>query len=108
MKYREDSRNIRNKMYEVINSQTQDIKDLKESVNKMQEKDSKTRRAELKEKIEKIYSECHPHMQCTDMQLEVLKDLIEEYEEHGGINSFVHSTVEKEMYLWEIISQIKG
>lgn len=108
LKYRDDSKFIRDEMYRVINGQAKDIKDLTKSVKEMQEKDSKTRRAELKEKIEKLYSECHPHMKCTDMQLEVLKELIEEYEEHGGINSFVHSTVEKEMYQWEIISQIKG
>lgn len=107
LKYRDDSRVIREEIYKVLNGQSADIKDLAKSVKEMQEKDSKTRRAELKEKIEKLYSECHPHMKCTDMQLEVLKELIEEYEEHGGINSFVHSTVEKEMYQWEIISQIK-
>ena len=107
LKYREDSRVIREEMYEVMNNQASDIKELTKAVSAMQERDSKTKRAELKERIEKIYGECHPSMKCTDMQFEVLKELIEEYEEHGGVNSFVHSTVEPEMYEWEIIKYIK-
>ena len=74
----------------------------------MQERNSKTKRAEIKEKIERIYRECHPSMTCTDMALETLKELIEEYEVHGGINSFVHSTVEPEMYEWKVIKKIRG
>ena len=72
----------------------------------MEERNSKTKRAEIKEKIERIYRECHPAMMCTDMQLEALKDLIEEYEEHGGVNSFVHSKVEPEMFEWQVIEMI--
>lgn len=105
--YRDDSRKIREEMYKVMNDQSQSIKNLTDTVNGMQEKDSKTKRAEIKEKISRIYAECHPAMMCTDMQLEVLKELIEEYEEHGGINSFVHSTVEVEMHEWEMIHKIK-
>lgn len=105
--YRDDSRKIRDEMYKIINGQSQDIKKLTEIVAEMREKDSKTKRAEIKEKIERIYRECHPSMTCTDMQLEVLKELIEEYEEHGGVNSFVHSTVEVEMYEWKIVTKIK-
>lgn len=105
---REDSRKIRTEMYAEINKQSQGIKDLTDIVVEMQKKNSKTKRAEIKEKIERIYRECHPSMTCTDMALETLKELIEEYEAHGGINSFVHSTVEPEMYQWKIIKKIKG
>lgn len=105
--YREDSKRIRDEMYKIMDGQSQDIKNLTKIVAEMQEKDSKTKRAEIKEKIERIYRECHPNMVCTDMQFEVLKELIEEYEEHGGVNSFIHSTVESEMYEWEIINKIK-
>lgn len=105
--YRDDSRKIRDEMYKVMNNQSNDIKNLTKTVKEMQERDSKTRRAEIKEKIERIYRECHPAMICTDMQFEVLKELIEEYEEHGGVNSFVHSTVEPEMYQWGKINKIK-
>ena len=106
LQYRDDSRKIRDEMYKVMNNQSEEIKTLSQKVDRMEEKNSKTKRAELKHDIEKIYSECHPAMRCTSMAFETLKDLIEEYEEHGGINSFVHSTVEKEMYEWEIVSRI--
>ena len=46
-------------------------------------------------------------MTCTDMQLETLRELIDEYEVHGGVNSFVHSTVEPEMVTWNKILRIK-
>ena len=104
--YRDDSRKIRDEMYKVMNSQSEQIKSLTDTVKTMEERNSKTKRAEIKEKIERIYRECHPNMTCTDMQLEALKDLIEEYEEHGGINSFVHTKVEPEMYEWQVIEMI--
>ena len=107
-KYREDSKKIRDEMYEVMNTQSEDIKNLTRTIGIMQEKQSKTKRAELKEKIERIYRECSPTKTCTEMAFETLRDLIEEYEEHGGINSFVHSIVEKEMYEWEIAETVKG
>ena len=116
-KDKNDEENFDNLVYELrdsvsdmkktINKQTEDIKNLTLIVVEMQKRDSKTKRAEIKEKIERIYSECHPAMTCTDMQFEVLKELIEEYEEHGGVNSFVHSTVQPEMYTWHKIMKIK-
>jgi chromosome segregation ATPase len=104
---RNDSRRIRKEMYDVMNKQSDSINNLTNIVVEMQKKNSKTKRAEIKEKIERIYRECHPSMTCTDMALETLKELIEEYEAHGGINSFVHSTVEPEMYEWKVIKKIK-
>ena len=94
-------------MKKTIDKQSDDIKNLTTIVVEMQKINSKTKRAEIKEKIERIYSECHPAMTCTDMQFEVLKELIEEYEEHRGVNSFVHSTVEPEMHVWTKIGKIK-
>ena len=107
LRYRDDSRKIREEMYKVMDSQSQSIDNITKVLAEMRESDSKTKRAEIKEKIERIYRECHPSMSCTDMQFEVLKELIEEYEEHGGINSFVHSTVEPEMYKWKTLKHIK-
>ena len=104
---REDSRRIRTKMYAVMDKQSESIDNLTKIVVEIQKKNSKTKRAEIKEKIERIYSECHSAMTCTDMQYETLKELIEEYEEHNGSNSFVHSTVEPEMHLWKKINRIK-
>lgn len=103
---REDSLEIRKEIYKSIDNQSEVIQKLVETVIKIQEKNSKTKRAEIKEKIERIYRECHPTGICTDMQLDTLKELIEEYEEHGGLNSFVHSVVEIEMYEWQVIDRI--
>ena len=108
LKYREDSRKIREEMYKIMNNQSDEIKNLTKTIGVMQEKQSKTKRAELKEKIERIYRECSPTKTCTEMAFETLRELIEEYEEHGGVNSFVHSIVEKEMYEWEIAETVKG
>lgn len=112
---REDSRKIREEMYKVMNKQSaqiekqsEQIKELKNITLGIQKKNSETKKAEIKEKIERIYRECHPAMTCTDMQLETLKELIDQYEKHGGANSFVHSTVQKEMYSWHVINEIKS
>lgn len=92
---------------ETMNVQSQSIAELKDIVIKMQEKNSETKRAEIKEKIERIYRECtHEHV-CTEMQFESLKDLIEQYEKHGGDNSFVHTTVQPEMYQWQIVKEVR-
>lgn len=104
---REDSIAIRSEIYKSIDINNNAIKELTKITLEIQEKNSKTKRAEIKERIERIYRECHPTMVCTDMQMETLKELIEEYEEHGGENSFVHSIVEPEMYQWKIINKIE-
>lgn len=112
---REDSRKIREEMYKVmdrqskqIEKQSEQIEELKNITLGIQKKNSETKRAEIKEKIERIYRECHPALTCTDMQLETLKELIDQYEKHEGDNSFVHSTVQKEMYSWHVINEIKS
>ena len=92
----------------IVDKQSNDIRSLTDIVVNMQAKNSKTKRAEIKRSIERIYSECHPAMICTDMQFEALRDLIEEYEEHGGVNSFVHNVVQPEMHVWNKISRISN
>lgn len=66
-----------------------------------EEKQNKRVRAELKDKIGRTYRYHHELGRINDMEFEALKDLIEEYEDHGGTNSFVHDTVQPEMYVWE-------
>lgn len=105
---RETSRRIREEMYEVIRAQADGLKELKQITLEIQEKNSKTKRAEIKEKIERMYRECHPSMSCTSMQYETLRELIVEYEEHGGKNSFVHSIVEPEMINWKRVTSLSG
>lgn len=106
MHLNEEYVSLRSEVYDIINKQSKDIEDLTNIAIGIREKISKTKRAEIKEKIERIYRECHPTMTCADTQFETLKELIEEYEEHGGNNSFVHSIVEKEMYQWEITHRV--
>lgn len=104
---RNDSIKIREEIYKELNKQGELIQNLTNITLEIQKENSETKRAELKEKIERIYHECSPNKICTDMQLETLRELIQRYEKHGGTNSFVHSTVEPEMYKWEVIQQIK-
>lgn len=92
---------------ETMNEQSNSIAELKDIVIKMQEKNSETKRAEIKEKIERIYRECTHEQICTEMQFESLKDLIEQYEKHGGDNSFVHTTVQPEMYKWQVVKEVR-
>lgn len=94
-------------VYTVMNEQSQAIQNLTTFMKEEQKKKKKTKRAEIKASIERIWWECHPTKTCTETQFEVLKDLIEEYEAYGGTNSFVHSTVQPEMYEWKRIKNIK-
>lgn len=66
-----------------------------------EERNNKRVRAELKNEISEIYRRCHRTGKISRMSLEVLENLIEEYEEAKGDNSFVHSIVQPEMYSWE-------
>ena len=90
---------------------TQSISDIAEKIDQMQrltnerfqrseQKNNKRIRAELKDKISQSYRYYHALGSINDMELEALEDLIEEYEETDGENSFVHSVVQKEMYTW--------
>ena len=103
---RADSKKIQKEIYEAIDKQKASIADLKQVTLDIQQKNAKTKRAELKEKIERLYRECSPTKTCTHMAYETLKELIEEYEENGGINSFVHSKVEPEMVTWTRVEAI--
>ena len=72
-----------------------------ERFEESERKNNKRIRAELKDKISRSYRYYHSLGKINDMELEALEDLIEEYEEAEGSNSFVHSVVQKEMYTWE-------
>lgn len=103
---RDASKEIREEMYEDIKNISVNLKDVTTKLNDIEKKNDLSKQADLKEKIEKLYRECHTNMVCTDTAFETLKDLIADYERHGGKNSFVHSLVQKEMYTWERIKTI--
>lgn len=96
---------------------SQSIRELKEQVSAMQKstdrrfeendkKNKKRYRAELKDRISQAYRYYHAKNEINSMELEALEDLIEEYESADGINSFVHSRVQPEMYTWTLIDDI--
>lgn len=103
---RDTSKEIRDGMYSDIKCISTNLKDVVNKMDVMEQKNNLSKQADLKEKIEKLYRECHAHMVCTDTAFETLKDLIADYERHGGKNSFVHSLVQPEMYTWDRIKTI--
>ncbi|GEM_PF-6123592 len=105
-KARDTSKEIRGEMYSDIKDISIDLKNVTTKLDDMEKKNNLSKQAELKEKIEKLYRECHANMVCTDTAFETLKDLIADYERHGGKNSFVHSLVQPEMYTWDRIKTI--
>ena len=72
-----------------------------ERFQQSEEKNNKRVRAELKDKIGRTYRYHREIGKINEMEFEALKDLIEEYENHGGTNSFVHDVVLPAMYSWE-------
>lgn len=103
---RDTSKEIREEMYSDIKDISADLKIVTSKLDDMEKKNNLSKQADLKEKIEKLYRECHANMVCTDTAFETLKDLIADYERHGGVNSFVHSLVQPEMYTWDRIKTI--
>lgn len=66
-----------------------------------EERNQKRIRAELKDKIMRAYRLHHKTKRITQMELEALEGLIEEYFAVHG-NSFVEGTVQPEMYTWSV------
>lgn len=99
-----------NKLSESLFTISKKIDDMQRNTDKRfiesERKNNKRIRAELKDKISQSYRYYHSQGKINDMELEALEDLIEEYEEADGKNSFVHSVVQKEMYTWEKINCI--
>ena len=114
---REQSLTIQKELTDAQNKLSESIFDISKKIDDMQRntnerfKESERRnnkriRAELKDKISQSYRYYHELGKINDMELEALEDLIEEYEEADGKNSFVHSVVQKEMYTWDKIERI--
>ena len=97
--------NAQNKLSESLSDISRKIDDMQrntdERFTESERRNNKRIRAELKDKISQSYRYYHSLGKITDMELDALEDLIEEYEEAEGKNSFVHSVVQKEMYTWE-------
>ncbi|MFQ7208617.1 MAG: hypothetical protein ACLRPZ_04145 [Coprococcus sp.] len=68
-----------------------------------EEKQNKKEQAKIKAEISNRYSIYHERQWLTNIEFEALEGLISTYESFGGLNSFVHSIVQKEMYTWKKI-----
>lgn len=116
-KWLENYRKIKNeteKKDELIDKTIEDVTELKsdvknlvkivevlsEKIDEEQKRVKVCKQAELKNDIKQIYHKCYKQKEISHMDLNTLKDLIAQYEGVGGMNSFVHSVVEKEMYMW--------
>lgn len=95
-----------NKSIKSLDSKLENFREEILNIKELEEERNKKRvRAELKDKISKSYRAYQDRKEIYDIELESLKDLIQEYEDAGGNNSFVHSVVEKEMYTWNVITK---
>lgn len=97
---------------ESVNSLAEKVDALSDSMNDMKEIQDQDKLAEYKDRIgqsyrfynARKYSEKEPVPYWNKMEKTSLKDLITQYEAHGGKNSFVHSIVEPECEKWKVIS----
>lgn len=76
------------------------VHSLSDKIDEEQKRVKECKQAELKNQIKQIYHKCYKKKEITHMDWNTLEDLIAQYEEAGGMNSFVHTRVQKEMYTW--------
>ena len=70
-----------------------------------EKKQNKKEQAKIKWEISNRYSIYHERKWITNIEFEALEGLIATYEAFGGLNSFVHSIVQKEMFTWRKIDE---
>ncbi|MEE0418746.1 MAG: hypothetical protein UDG86_01710 [Lachnospiraceae bacterium] len=81
------------------------IEQINQKLDESQRKTNKRVQAELKERLGQSYRYYHSIKQWNEMEKEAFDGLIEEYEEAGGNNSFVHDIVMPESYTWELVER---
>ena len=103
---REKSREIQKEMLNNIQSISEKVDAMQRNTDERfaasEEKQNQRVQSDIKERIAQSYRRYNISKKISQMELEALEDLIATYESHGGVNSFVHSVVQKEMYTWEI------
>lgn len=86
-----------------LNKRLDDLEKLQTTrYNESLERENKRVRAELKDRIRQLYKHHHETQEWDYTEMEVMVDLINEYEAAGGTNSFVHDLVLKEMHHWRL------
>lgn len=111
-KYAENRIHDRAQSFEIQKQLTDGINELSEKIDAMgrrqvelEEKHRKRIRAEMKDKISQLYRYYHEKQAWNDMEREAFNDLIDEYEDAGGSNSFVHTVVQPESYTWKVVER---
>lgn len=97
---RKQSLNIQQQLLDKIQGVDEVLEFISNQINSNEEKRKSSERARLKDRIGQAYGHYNKSKQWTKMEKEALEELISEYENAGGENSFVHSVVQKEMYTW--------
>lgn len=103
---REQSFEIQKQLTEALNALSNKIDTLQVKQEEFEEKHNKRIRAEMKDKISQLYRYYHEKQSWNVMEREAFNDLIVEYEDAGGSNSFVHTIVQPESYTWRVIDSI--
>lgn len=112
--YEENRINDRKQSFEIQRQLTEAITNLSNKLDEYcritdqrfkesRDREDKRVRAELKDRISQLYRTYSSAGRWTHMEKEALEDLIQEYEDAGGDNSFVHTVVQKEMYTWDLV-----
>lgn len=102
---REQSFEIQKQLTDSINALSDKLDAMNLKQNELEEKHRKRIRAEMKDKISQLYRYYHERGKWNDMEKEAFNDLIDEYEDAGGSNSFVHTVVQPESYTWEVVER---
>lgn len=102
----EQSFAIQKQLTDSINALSKKLDKMDQKQAELEEKHRKRIRAEMKDKISQLYRYYHEQQKWNDMEKEAFGDLIDEYEDAGGKNSFVHSVVQPESYTWKVIERI--
>ena len=76
-----------------------------DKLNLMEAKNDASELAKLKDRIAQAYRKYHEAGKWTRMDKESYEGLIQDYEAHGGSNSFVHTICEPESFTWEIVDE---
>ena len=104
-KDREQSIKIQQEFTEAIEKINEKLDGVIEKSKQAEEKNNKRIRAELKDKIGQAYRKCHKRNGWSRTEKDSLEGLIEQYEEHEGVNSFVHEIVVPESYTWDLLEE---
>lgn len=103
---REQSFAIQKQLTDAMQALSDKLDAMGEKQAELEEKHRKRIRAEMKDKISQLYRYYHEKQEWNDMEKEAFGDLISEYEDAGGKNSFVHTIVQPESYTWKVIERI--